>query len=54
MRVFYGMLDSATLNAFVIFTENVPDFGEHKKDKRQKFLKELALALITPHARQQL
>ena len=48
------MTDSAALNAFVIFTENVPNFGEHKKDMRQKFLKELALPLIIPHARQRL
>jgi len=40
MRLFYGMIDSATLNTFDIFTENVPKFGAHKKDKRQKFLKE--------------
>jgi len=45
-------IDSAALNAFVIFTENVPKFGEHKKEKRQNFLKELALALIIPYARQ--
>jgi hypothetical protein len=48
------MIDSAALNAFVIFTENVAKFGEHNKDKRQKFLKELALALIIPHAHQRL
>ena len=54
MRLFYGMIDSAALNTFVIFTENVPNFREHKKDKRQKFLKELALALIIPHACQRL
>jgi hypothetical protein len=54
MRLFYGMIDSAALNAFVIFTEKVPNFGEHKKDKQQKFLKELAPALIIPHARQRL
>jgi len=52
MRLFYGITDSAALNAFVIFTENVPNFGERKKEKRQKFLKELALALIILHARQ--
>ena len=52
MRLFYGIIDSADLNAFVILTENVPNFGEHKKEKRQKFLKELALALVIPHARQ--
>jgi hypothetical protein len=49
-RLFYGMIDSAALNVFVISTENVPSFGEHTKDKRQKFLKELALALIILHA----
>jgi hypothetical protein len=54
MRLFYGMTESAVLNAFVIFTENVPNIGENKKDKRQKFLKELAPALIIPHARQRL
>jgi len=54
MRLFYGMTDSAALNAFVIFTENVPNFEEHKKEKRQNFLKKLALALIIPHARQTL
>jgi hypothetical protein len=48
------MIDSAALNAFVIFTENMPNFGEYKKDKRKKFLKELALALIIPDARQRL
>jgi len=31
MRLFYGMIDSAALNAFAIFAENVPNFGEHKK-----------------------
>jgi len=44
--------DSAALNTFAIFTENVPNFGEHKKEKRQKLLKQLALALIIPHTRQ--
>jgi len=52
MRLFYGIIDSAALNAFFIFTENMPNCGEHKKEKRQKFLKELALALIIPQARQ--
>jgi len=33
MRLFYGTIDSAALNAFVIFTENVPDIGEHKKEE---------------------
>jgi len=33
MRHFYEMTDSAALNVFLIFTENVPNFGEHKKDE---------------------
>ena len=33
VRLFYGIIDSAALNAFVMFTENVPSFGEHKKEK---------------------
>jgi hypothetical protein len=49
MRLFYGII---ALNAFVIFTENVPNFAEHKKEKRQKFLKELTLAVIIPQVRQ--
>jgi hypothetical protein len=53
-RLFYGMIDSAALNAFVIFTENISNFREYKKDKRKKFLKELALALVIPNARQRL
>jgi len=48
------MIDSTALNPFAVFTENVPNFGQHKKDKRQKFLEELALALIILHARQTL
>jgi hypothetical protein len=51
MRLFYGMIESTALNAFVIFTKNVPKFREQKK-QAQKLLKELALALIIPHARQ--
>ena len=54
VRLFYGMIDSAALNAFVIFTENLSIFGEYKKDKWQNFLKELAVAMIIPHASQRL
>jgi len=39
MRICYGIIVSAALNAFVIFIENVPTFGERKEEKRQKFLK---------------
>ena len=51
MRLFYGIIDSAALSSFVIFTENVPNIGERKKEKRQIFLKELVLVFIIPHTR---
>jgi len=31
MRLFYGIIDSAALNAFDIFTENVPNFENIRK-----------------------
>jgi hypothetical protein len=53
--VHHGKENKPLVNeALVIFTENVHNFGEHKKDKRLKFLKELALALIIPIERQSL
>ena len=54
MKVFYGIVDSSALNAFVIFTHNTPGFGGNRKDKRQKFLKELFKSLIVPQAKRRL
>jgi hypothetical protein len=54
MRLFYGMIYCAALTAFAFSAENVPSFREQKKDKRQIFLKEPALALFFLHARQEL
>ena len=54
MRVFYGIVDSSALNAFVIFTHNTPGFGGNRKDKRQKFLKELFKSLVVPQAERRL
>ena len=54
MRVFYGIVDSSALTAFVIFTHNTPGFGGNRKDKRQKFLKELSKSLIFPQAKRRL
>ena len=31
MRIFYGMVDSSALNAYLIFTHNVPVFGEEAR-----------------------
>ena len=54
MKVFYGIVDSSALNAFVIFTHNVPGFGGNRKEKRLKFLKELFVLLIVPQAKRRL
>jgi len=35
MRLFNAIIDSDVLNAFIIFNENVANFGEHKKEKRK-------------------
>ena len=54
MRVFYGMIDSSALNAYLIFTHIVLAFGGNRPDKHSKFLKELAISLIVPHAKRRL
>ena len=54
IKVFYGIVDSSALNAFVIFTHNTLGFGGNRKDKRQKFLKELFKSLIVPQAKRRL
>ena len=54
MKVFYGIVDSSALNAFVVFTHNTPGFGRNTKDKQQKFLKELSKLLIIPQAKSRL
>ena len=54
MRVFYGIVDSFALNAFAIFTHNIPGFGENRKDKRKKFLKKLSKSLVFPQAKRRL
>ena len=51
MRLFYGMLDSSLVNAFVISNANNPNFLVKKKDKRIRFMKIVAQSLIEPHAR---
>jgi len=54
MRLLYGITESAALNAFDIFNENVSNFGERKKESRKIFLKDMAFPLIIPHSRQRL
>ena len=54
MKVFYGMVDSSALNAYLIFTHIVPIFGEKRPNKQSKFLKELSISLIVPQAKPRL
>ena len=54
MRIFYGIVDSSALNAFIIFTHNKPGFRGNRQDKRQKFLKELSKSLIVSQAKRRL
>ena len=54
MRIFYGIVDSSALTAFISFTHNKPGFRGNRQDKRQKFLKELSKSLIVPQAKRRL
>ena len=54
MRIFYRIVDSSALNAFIIFTHNKPGFQGNRQDKRQKFFKELFKLLIIPQAKHRL
>ena len=54
MKIFYGIVDNSTLNAFIIFTHNIPGFRGNRQDKRQKFLKELSKSLIVTQAKRRL
>ena len=54
MRIFYGMIESAVVNVYVIFIKNVPNYASKTLDKRNKFLKEVAVILVTSYASQRL
>jgi len=48
MCVFYGMIDIAAVNSFVIFLHNNPAFNPKATCKRRMFLEKLAMDLIKP------
>jgi len=50
IRIFYGMLDQAVVNSFVLYTLN----ANNQVITRDKFLQELSMALIKPFLIQQL
>lgn len=48
MRYFYGILDAAAINAYVIHKLNIPHVPK-TNTYRAQFLKTLSLSLVTPH-----
>ncbi|KAK9747273.1 Transposase IS4 [Popillia japonica] len=44
-RLFMEILDTAALNAFIIYTEKYPDFVKNSRSKRKVFLRELSIGL---------
>lgn len=54
MRLFYGILDSSIVNAFVIMSANVEAVAAKRRDQRTYFMKSVARSLIKPYAQQRL
>ena len=54
MRIFYGIINSALVNAFVVMKKNDPGFAGNRNDERVFFLKSLSRSLIVPQAKSQL
>ncbi|UYV83356.1 hypothetical protein LAZ67_23000748 [Cordylochernes scorpioides] len=51
MRVFFGMVDSAAYNSLVLYSSVNKVWASEKSNRRSNFIKELAIELITPHAK---
>jgi Transposase IS4 len=45
MNIFYNILDTAAIAAFIIYVENNPQWGTTKEKKRKQFLKDLCQQL---------
>ena len=54
MRLFYGMLDSFIVDAYVILLAKRPAYSSYSKDKRVYFMKSVASSLISLYAQQRL
>ena len=48
------MIDTAAINAYVIWKTNNPDWKVHAHDKRRRFLLDLGQKLIKPHVKQRI
>ncbi|CAK1589288.1 unnamed protein product [Parnassius mnemosyne] len=53
MAIFYGMLNIACINAYVVYTHNIATKGE-KALNRKKFMENLSTALTSPFMRKRL
>ena len=54
MKLFYGMLDSSIVKAYVILLANKPGYSSNRKDKGVCFIKSVARSLISPQVQQRL
>uniref|UniRef100_UPI00358F8AC9 piggyBac transposable element-derived protein 4-like n=1 Tax=Myxine glutinosa TaxID=7769 RepID=UPI00358F8AC9 len=54
MVMWYNLLDVATLNAYVLYTAQHPEFMQGLMHKRRLFIKELVLELVKPHMQRRL
>ncbi|CAF1552420.1 unnamed protein product [Adineta ricciae] len=46
--IFYGMIDMAALNAFILWKPKNPERNRNKRYQRRLFIEELGLSLVTP------
>ena len=49
LRLFFHLLDTAALNAFIVWTKNVPSWNSGKNFRRRLFLTDLAFSLMHEH-----
>lgn len=49
MTFFFNMIDVAALNAYIVFTQEHPNYNTGTTHKRRLFLKDLAKELVMPH-----
>ena len=50
--MWYNVVDVASLNAYVLFTAQHPEFGQGLTYKRRLFLSKLVLEFVLPHEKQ--
>ena len=49
LRLFFHLLDTAALNAYIVWTENYPSWNSGKNFRRRLYLTDLAFSLLHEH-----